>query len=59
VEAFRPCHEPAIYYLARGSERTKRVAGSFGEHVRKLTTDRRFIDRLFLGLEPDCGYQRR
>lgn len=42
-----------VHYLARGSERPRRVAADFDALVRGLTTSQRFVDRLFVGLDVD------
>ena len=44
---------PAIHYLERGAERTRKVAPDCDALVRGLTKDQRFVERLFGGLDPD------
>ncbi len=46
-------NDPPVYFLARGADRPKKMAASFGELVKRLARDQRFVDRWFLSLDAD------
>lgn len=48
----------AIHLLERGAEKPRRIALGFDALVRGLTTDQRFVERCFAGLDADPTFTR-
>lgn len=48
--------EPAVVFVERTSARARKVAASFDALVTALTTNQRFVERLFAGLDADATF---
>lgn len=48
---------PSVLYLEHGARAPRRVAKDFDALLAGLTTSRRFVDRLFPGLDPDPTFE--
>lgn len=51
--------EAAIYILERTADRPRKVAADFDASVRGLTTNQRFVEKLFLDLDADPTFTAR
>lgn len=47
----------AVFFLERGAARPRKVSPDFAAFVRALTTNQRFVDRLFPGLDADARFR--